>query len=66
MHIFNPRACTLEQLQMSHGKATSNEPGWVRFVTGGLGSCTAEVATLPIDTAKVCISPACAPDPRLV
>lgn len=30
-----------------------NEPKWVRFVTGGLASCTAETFTLPIDTIKV-------------
>lgn len=39
---------------MSHGKNNNvGEPGWVRFVTGGAASCTAEIATLPIDMAKV-------------
>jgi len=29
------------------------EPKWVRFVTGGAASMTAEVATIPVDTVKV-------------
>jgi len=31
----------------------SNEPTWVRFLTGGTASSIAEVATLPVDMAKV-------------
>ncbi len=31
------------------------EPRSVRFLAGGLSSCTAEALTLPIDMAKVCI-----------
>ncbi len=28
-------------------------PAWATFLCAGLGACTAEIATLPIDTAKV-------------
>lgn len=33
--------------------ARPDEPQWVRFVTGSMASCTAEVVTLPIDITKV-------------
>lgn len=43
----------LPALIMVIASSNSNEPKWVRFVTGGLASSTAEIFTLPIDTTKV-------------
>eukprot|EP00744_Colponema_vietnamica_P006952 GILI01010038.1.p1 GENE.GILI01010038.1~~GILI01010038.1.p1 ORF type:complete len:302 (-),score=100.51 GILI01010038.1:184-1089(-) len=37
-------------VQSTSGK---EEPKWVRFVTGGLASMTAEAATLPVDVTKI-------------
>lgn len=37
----------------SQNKAKKEEPQSIRFLAGGLSSCTAEILTLPIDMAKV-------------
>jgi len=38
----------------TQNKAIIPEPQHIRFIAGGLASCTAELFTLPVDMAKVC------------